>query len=247
MNDNSTAVIKPMTADSPTHKPIHTNNPVDDRHTRRRFSRAAKKYAHAAFVQEEIARRLMDHLDGIRLSPQYILDIGAGTGFITTLAHKRFPQATVIAIDGAFAMCQQTQLLTPSLCADAHALPIAENSTDLVLSNLMLQWCDAKTVCANAARVLRDGQPFVFATFGTETLWELAAVSNAIKAEMPRVHAFADPPLLLAAMRDAGLLAVPAGDNVIRFAPPLIISREELGEVKQRATEAFEAYSAKSN
>jgi acetylornithine/succinyldiaminopimelate/putrescine aminotransferase len=35
---------------------------------------------------------------------------------------------------------------------------------------------------------------------------------------------------LIAAARDKGLMLVGAGDNVIRFVPPLIISREQIDE-----------------
>jgi acetylornithine/N-succinyldiaminopimelate aminotransferase len=35
----------------------------------------------------------------------------------------------------------------------------------------------------------------------------------------------------VAACRDEGLLTVPAGDNVVRFLPPLIITEDEISEV----------------
>ena len=47
---------------------------------------------------------------------------------------------------------------------------------------------------------------------------------------------------IVAALRQHGLLVVPAGDNVIRFAPPLVIDADGLAEVKQVATEALQSY-----
>jgi acetylornithine/N-succinyldiaminopimelate aminotransferase len=44
---------------------------------------------------------------------------------------------------------------------------------------------------------------------------------------------------IITALRDTGVLAVPAGDNVIRFLPPLIISADELREVRERMDGAF--------
>jgi len=41
------------------------------------------------------------------------------------------------------------------------------------------------------------------------------------------------------ALRENGVLVVPAGDNVIRLLPPLIINMDELGETCQRMKEAF--------
>lgn len=44
---------------------------------------------------------------------------------------------------------------------------------------------------------------------------------------------------IIASMREEGVLAVSAGDNVVRFAPPLIISAAELREARQRMDVAF--------
>jgi acetylornithine/N-succinyldiaminopimelate aminotransferase len=44
---------------------------------------------------------------------------------------------------------------------------------------------------------------------------------------------------LVAAARDEGLLTVPAGENVVRFLPPLIISDEEIGEAVDRLDRAL--------
>ncbi|MCP4184680.1 MAG: aspartate aminotransferase family protein [Hyphomicrobiales bacterium] len=41
------------------------------------------------------------------------------------------------------------------------------------------------------------------------------------------------------ALRENGVLVVPAGDNVIRLLPPLIINEDELGETCERMEEAF--------
>ncbi len=56
-----------------------------------------------------------------------------------------------------------------------------------------------------------------------------------VKAKVPNHE-------LIAAMRDNRVLAVGAGDNVIRILPPLIISEEEIREVRERMAAAFEAY-----
>ena len=53
-----------------------------------------------------------------------------------------------------------------------------------------------------------------------------------IKARVPNTE-------VIAALRSERLLAVGAGDNVIRFAPPLIITAEELREAFERADKAL--------
>ena len=47
---------------------------------------------------------------------------------------------------------------------------------------------------------------------------------------------------LIAALRAEGVLAVGAGSNVVRFAPPLIIEAEELREIRDRMERAFDKY-----
>ena len=53
-----------------------------------------------------------------------------------------------------------------------------------------------------------------------------------MKAKVPNTE-------LIALMRDHGVLAVAAGDNVIRILPPLIISDEEIREARDRMSTAF--------
>ena len=52
---------------------------------------------------------------------------------------------------------------------------------------------------------------------------------------------------VLIAMRKHRLLGIAAGDNVVRFAPPLIITQEELREVRERLVEALDEIQATLN
>lgn len=58
-----------------------------------------------------------------------------------------------------------------------------------------------------------------------------------IKAKIPNTE-------IIAALRDAHVLAITAGDNVVRFAPPLIITAEELREARDRMDKAFATLAA---
>jgi malonyl-CoA O-methyltransferase len=185
------------------------------RDVRRAFDRAAGTYDGAAVLQREIGDRLLEHLDPVRLEPRRVLDLGCGTGQAFEALARRYPRAALVAVDLAPAMLAKARerspwwrralgATTPALaCADAEALPIASHCVQLVHSNLVLQWCDAPAVFAEAARVLEPGGLLLFSTFGPDTLKELrAAFSSADGA--PHVNAFVD-------MHDLGDALVGAG------------------------------------
>ncbi|MDX1696705.1 MAG: malonyl-ACP O-methyltransferase BioC [Thiohalobacterales bacterium] len=155
---------------------------IDKRQARRAFERAAATYDAAAALQYEVGDRMMERLDYIRLRPARVLDLGAGTGRFASALLKRYRGADVVALDIAPAMLAQTQarggwLRKPRcVCADAERLPFADDSFDLVFSNLMLQWSgDLEATLAGLLRVVAPGGLLMFTTFGPDTLPELRA------------------------------------------------------------------------
>lgn len=191
---------------------------------RRSFERAAPTYDEAAFLQQEVARRLDDHLDGIKIDPGLILDAGCGTGFAFDLLKARFPKARVVGLDIAHAMLGQAQALhgrpggwrglmsrlaphaSPlmPLCADIERLPLKSNSIDLAWSSLALQWVDdLEATFRGVHRVLKPGGLLLFASFGPDTLKELRAASGGLDGHR-HVNSFVD-------MHDVGDALVHAG------------------------------------
>lgn len=199
---------------------------LDKRSLRDSFARAASGYDAAAVLQREIADRLLEHLDIVRLSPGTIADCGCGTGYGTRALAHRYPQARLIALDLALPMARRArERLSGTLatvmrriagrpapgffCGDIECLPLVTGSADLIVSNLALQWCDSRTAFAEFRRVLAPGGLLMFSTFGPDTLEELRAAWRAADAEA-HVHEFAD-------MHDLGDALVHAG-----FADPVL-------------------------
>ena len=191
---------------------------LDRRLVRRRAARAAASYTGADFLAREIARRMAERLDYIRLAPTRILDLGCGPGADQPLLRARYPEAAYLGVDFAAAMLRPgraagnflqrllgkpQRLAAHSFAADAEALPVARGSVSLVWSNLMLNWLhDPMPALRECHRVLEVGGMVMFSTLGPDTLKELRAALPASRGE--RVHRFID-------MHDLGDALVQAG------------------------------------
>lgn len=163
---------------------IDPNSPylLDKYKTRLGFERAADTYDASAVLQREIGERLTERLDLIKMQPETVLDIGCGTGFITENLLKRYKKARVIGVDIALNMVQKARkrggwFRKPlGVCADAACLPFQSQCADMLISSLMLQWCnDLPAVFREFVQVLKPNGLLMFATFGPDTLRELRA------------------------------------------------------------------------
>jgi malonyl-CoA O-methyltransferase len=95
------------------------------------------------------------------------------------------------------------------VCADAERLPLADGSVDLILSNLMLQWCNPDHVFAEFRRVLAPHGLLSFTTLGPDTLRELRSAWREVDSRT-HVNQFID-------MHDIGDALVRGG-----FASPVL-------------------------
>ncbi|MEK6550362.1 MAG: malonyl-ACP O-methyltransferase BioC [Pseudomonadota bacterium] len=192
---------------------------LDPRQVRSAFERAAATYDEAAVLQREIAGRLLERLDYVRLSPARVLDAGCGTGYLLPPLSRRFRRADIVGLDVAAAMLRYARRRGGWLArlgnrrryvaGDFAQLPFADASVDLVISSLALQWCRPDSVFAECRRVLRPGGLLLFSTFGPDTLQELRQAWSQVD-DSAHVHGFAD-------MHDLGDLLVHAG-----FAEPVL-------------------------
>jgi malonyl-CoA O-methyltransferase len=193
----------------------------DKRAARRSFEKAARGYDRHAVLQSEIGKRLLAHLDPIRLDPARIVDLGCGTGAAISDLRRRYPGAELVGVDFARPMLSAARMRgprwrrllwrsAPALArADAESLPLASACAQLAHSNLLLQWCRPQAVFAEASRVLATGGLLLFSTYGPDTLKELRAAFAAVDSAA-HVHAFID-------MHDLGDALVHAG-----FADPVM-------------------------
>jgi malonyl-CoA O-methyltransferase len=160
---------------------LHSPDYLDQRYVSQSFERAAPVYEQWDNLPKMIGEYLLERLEGLNLHPEQILDIGAGTGRLLRALRQQYAQAHLYAVDISMPMLQQARHQaspgdsTPHLiCAEATQLPIPNDCIDLLISNLMLPWCnDIHSVFAEFARVLTPQGTLLFSTLGTDTLKEL--------------------------------------------------------------------------
>jgi malonyl-CoA O-methyltransferase len=188
---------------------------LDTPRVRRAFDRAAATFDAAAVLHAEVRKNLLQRLELMALAPRVVLDAGTGTGHAARALKVRYRRALVIALDSSPRMLQTAARQQPWLrrfarvCADAERLPLADGSVDLILSNLMLQWCDLDLVFAECRRVLAPHGLLCFSTLGPDTLRELRSAWGEVDSHT-HVNRFID-------MHDIGDALVRSG-----FAAPVL-------------------------
>lgn len=190
---------------------------------RRSFERAAAHYDAAAFLQQEVARRLDERQEGMKIAPRHILDAGCGTGYGASLLRARHAEARIVGLDLAETMLARARVRHQGgfwrrlrqrlshaaadfqpLCGDLESLPLARAGFDMAWSSLALQWLETPDAAfGEMHRVLKPDGLFIFASFGPDTLKELRAASADIDGHQ-HVNRFID-------MHDLGDALVHAG------------------------------------
>lgn len=202
---------------------IDSNCRPDKRLVGRSFSAAAERYDGLADLQRTVGERLLSRLSRLSLSPDRIVDVGSGTGYLATRLMDLYPAADLVALDIAegmlrFARSRYSELGAGRLvCGDAEALPFRDGSIDLVFSNVAIQWCSGfESVFREMARVLKPGGIVLFSTFGPTTLRELRSAWASVD-DYSHVNPFGDSTALTSALRKAGFQEFDVGGEINRL------------------------------
>jgi malonyl-CoA O-methyltransferase len=189
---------------------------LDTHRVRASFDRASSGYDLAAALQARVRAELLERLALFKLAPRVALDLGTGTGGGAQALRGAYRRALILALDSAPGMRREARRRSglfrrfERIQADAAQLPLATASVDLVLSSLMLQWCDDLAApLAEVRRVLAPGGLFALSTFGPDTLHELRESWAAVDGDS-HVNRFLD-------LHDVGDALMRAG-----FAEPVL-------------------------
>lgn len=167
------------------------------------------------FLLERAAEDLADRLQAVTRRFALALDLGTpGDALLRALAASG-------RVDRYIASEPLAHLrdpdLGPRVAADEEALPFAEQSFDLVVSALALQWLnDLPGTLLQIRRALRPDGLFLAVLVGGETLTELRQCLAAAEAEIeggisPRIAPFVDVRTLGSLLQRAGF-ALPVAD-----------------------------------
>ncbi|MGH8780791.1 methyltransferase domain-containing protein [Paraburkholderia sp.] len=178
--------------------PAKSSRPAyDSRRLRRIFDRRAATFDDVSFLPREIAQRMRERLDYIKVNPTSVLDAGCGAGDDLPSLRERFPEAPVFGTDLSHAMLTRAlrhdagdtswrRFLPASIGkalgtrgprfaqSDFSALPFAAGAFEFVWSNLALHWHSRPDlVFPEWQRVLKVNGLLMFSTLGPDTLKEL--------------------------------------------------------------------------
>ena len=163
----------------------------EPRAVRRGFARAATAFDQCDFLHRRIRDQLLAQLDLVRLEPELIMDLGAGTCRGAAGLSRRYPKAKVLALDLVPDMLRQRPPgVDLATAGDGAQLPLPDHSVDLVFCSLMLHACpDPRLVLDEVCRVVSEPGLFAFAALGPGTLGELAAAWSVLD-DRPHVGRF---------------------------------------------------------
>jgi malonyl-CoA O-methyltransferase len=181
---------------------------------RESFDRAAASYDAAAVLQRQVCELLLAGFALPKLSTTEatanpaILDAGCGTGYGARLLRSRWPAAHLTVADFAPAMLDLARGDADAcFAADIETLPFADQRFDAWWSSLTIQWCDAGTVFAEAARVLRPHGRLAVSTLGPGTFAELRSAFGAVDRYRHTLP-FSEPAAIGEALHDAGFCGI---------------------------------------
>lgn len=197
------------------------------RRIRHAFNRAAPAFSGSDFLYREMARRMGERLDMVRINPRQILDAGCGLGADRSMLGQRYPEAQWLGIDSSVALLAQGERAdsaasgfirrlfnqarhpkTQRVAADLSALPVAAQRIDLIWSNAALHWLDdLPETFKEFNRALRVGGLLMFSLFGPDTLKELRHAVQAASGSLARV----DRTQTFVDMHDVGDMLVHGG------------------------------------
>lgn len=144
------------------------------------MTRSPIEYKEAAALALEAGEEMLSRLEWMTIKPRVILDIGCGPGALVEALNTRFPEASVYAIDNSEEMLAFAKIDEKSaayICADAARLPLASQSVDLIVVNMLVPWHKEPAALLHEwRRLLRANGLLMFTALGPDSLKEIPTI-----------------------------------------------------------------------
>lgn len=144
------------------------------------FNTAVKTYDEAADWQKTVGKILLNELKNYDLKNKTILDLGAGTGYLSRCIQKQYPDNHLLVVDMVESMLILSQLHLQNaslICADVENMPLKSESIEIIISNMVLHWCASlKSALREQYRILKSNGMLIFSILGEQSM---VALKNA--------------------------------------------------------------------
>lgn len=190
----------------------------------RRLFASPPRLTSSGFLRREIAARMQERLELIKIYPQALLDAGCGEGDDLRALQQRYPETQMIGVDVSDAMLAAARAAHEAgltvlrrlfgkwlgadsvrlLSSDFASIPLPDNEVGLLWSNLALHWHpQPQAVFAEWWRILRVDGLLMFSCFGPDTFKEVRQAFSGVD-DFPHVLPFVD-------MHDLGDMLLESG------------------------------------
>jgi SAM-dependent methyltransferase len=207
---------------------------VFDRAAVRRNLRRAEKLGPATFLIDRAAEDLSDRLSAVLRRFELGADLASPTDAVCRRLRSTDLVGRIIALTDSARPNTALDREDLTIIADAEALPLQEDSLDLIVSTLALQFVnDLPGTFVQVRRALKPDGLFLAALIGGDSLLELRQSFAAAEAELehgasPRVAPFADVRAIGMLLQRAGF-ALPVTDVerlIVRYDSPLALMQD---------------------
>lgn len=154
---------------------------IDKEQVKLHFSKNASTYIQYAHVQKKMKDTLIEFMFESNLDIDHvknILEIGCGTGYLSSTLIELFPFAHITAVDIAPGMINEIKSKFKNnsvdfICGDIEEMELNQ-TFDIIISNATFQWFnDMPLTMKKLYSALNQDGIFCFSTFGKTTFYEL--------------------------------------------------------------------------
>uniref|UniRef100_A0A8D9B328 NADH dehydrogenase [ubiquinone] 1 alpha subcomplex assembly factor 5 n=1 Tax=Cacopsylla melanoneura TaxID=428564 RepID=A0A8D9B328_9HEMI len=171
------------------------------------------------YLKDEVGYRLSDRVFDIKKKFNTAVDLGCGRGHVSKNIQASSVEKLIMCDNSQSILSQaitpeDTDVIYEKKLVDEENIPFAENSIDLLISNLSLHWVNNLPGCfQQVMKCLKPDGVFLASLFGGETLYELRSAVQL--AELERCGGVASHVSPFVQIRDVGSLLNRAGFSML--------------------------------